>query len=127
MQGDKGIIATACSMKTKYYKEYILSHSQISTPQNIQNIENRSKHLTPLMVASTTGNLQLLKLLIKQDKYSVNQQLTDSMSGFTPLMFAIEAGHLGAVTQLMNNGADIHAIDAYGRYHLLLFNLEIVY
>lgn len=60
---------------------------------------------TALMMASEIGAEDIVQLLIKKGKADVN--LRDSgEKGWTPLLWAIENGHSGAVKMLLEAGAD---------------------
>lgn len=69
----------------------------------------RNKGLTILIQACISGNLDIVKYLIKNDFDIVGDFINERSDNKTPLMFTSEKGHLDIVKYLIKNGANIHA------------------
>lgn len=63
----------------------------------------RRMNVSPLILASACGNLEIIKLLLDK-KVSIDSTIS---SGYNPLAAAIEAGHIEIVNFLLENGAKI--------------------
>ncbi len=74
-------------------------------------------HFTALHSAARTGNVDILKTLIKFGA-NINARTT---YGDTPLDEAIETGHKDAAKFLINNGADIYPVALVGNYRSPVF------
>jgi serine/threonine-protein phosphatase 6 regulatory ankyrin repeat subunit B len=74
---------------------------------------------TPLLAATQSGNMTLVKMLI-QHKASVTP-CDKSPTQFTPLMAAAQNGHEGITAVLLNNSADPNVQLAGSKYTALMF------
>jgi len=74
--------------------------------------------LTPLMWAAKSGNFQAVVLLGKVDPGGPFSRQHCLPFG-TPLHLAASSGHLHCVQSLVHQGADITALDSYGRTHIV--------
>ena len=81
------------------------------------NVESRDDdNVTPLMAIASQGNFEGQKHVINKLKEKLSaDQLTEhinlfSFSGGSAVMFAAAGGHLESMKQLMELGADVHAI-----------------
>ncbi len=61
---------------------------------------------TPLMVASRTGNVDAMKVLLD---HGAEVNAKENLRGTTPLMWAADEGHAAAIQLLIQRGADIKA------------------
>ena len=66
--------------------------------------------MTPLLIAAQSGNVPMIKLLVKK-----GANIDALANNTTPLYFAIENGHTEAATTLIELGAKIDKIDNLGR------------
>ena len=66
---------------------------------------NRLKAVTPLLIASTSGNAAMIDLLLKS---GADANLANAL-GTTPLMLAAASGKVDAVKTLLDHGADVNA------------------
>lgn len=67
--------------------------------------------VTALMLASRSGNLNTVKILIESDA-----KIDDvDKSSRTALMYAAKSGHTDIVTFLVKSGANIHLLDTFGQ------------
>jgi serine/threonine-protein phosphatase 6 regulatory ankyrin repeat subunit B len=94
---------------------------------NIQFINGETKHqkLTPLMIASREGLLDIVSHLIPllfEHKCDINQ--TDKR-GNSALMHASWEGHHKIVKLLIENGSDVNHEDNFGNTSLLLASSDI--
>ena len=67
---------------------------------------------TPLMVASRTGNVEAMKVLLD---HGADVNAKETLRGTTPLMWAADEGHAAAIKLLIERGADIKAQSSSGR------------
>ena len=61
---------------------------------------------TPLMMASRTGNVDAMKVLLD---HGADVNAKETLRGTTPLMWAADEGHAAAIKLLIEHGADIKA------------------
>jgi len=73
------------------------------------------KERTALGVAAAYGQLDVVRFLLK----SRVQLKTALVNGSTPLISAATKGHRDVVTVLLENGADINAMNLWGEIVLL--------
>jgi len=67
---------------------------------------------TPLLLASRTGQAQMVRLLLEQGGAQIDRP---GAWGFTPLMYGAIFGHGGVVKALLAAGASAAAVDAHGK------------
>lgn len=70
---------------------------------------------TPLHLAISNGDIQMLDLLLKVPSIKPN---TPDKSGASPLHLAICRGNQEAIDKLLEEGADVNAVDNFGRTSL---------
>lgn len=82
-----------------------------STPQEVPDVNRKVEAgLTPLMFASTDGQLDQLRTLLKNGA-DVNAK---DDYGWTPLTYAVSNSHLRVVNPLLESGADLNIVDSRG-------------
>jgi ankyrin repeat protein len=64
---------------------------------------------TPLMVASRTGNVDAIKVLLD---HGADVNAKEDLRGTTALMWAADEGHASAIRLLVQHGADIKAVSS---------------
>lgn len=73
---------------------------------------NQSTTISPLMMATTRGYLEIAELLIK---HGANVNYVNSSDQNTPLIKAAERGHLDIIKLLLKNGANFRMENCLGR------------
>src|SRR4029077_14351742 len=64
---------------------------------------------TPLMIASRTGNVDAMKVLLD---HGADPNAKEALRGTTPIMWAADEGHAAAIKLLIDRGADFKAHSA---------------
>ncbi|PQE23289.1 Ankyrin repeat-containing protein [Rutstroemia sp. NJR-2017a BVV2] len=95
-QTGKSEVAAACGL-TSYAQHLLACGAEVKKPSR------QAKHLTPLMLASEHGVLDMVELLIAHDP-DVNHG--DDLWGFKPLHYATQANHSLVVNRLLVAGAN---------------------
>lgn len=80
---------------------YLLETKKINTETICDDLGN-----TLLHCAATFGNIEVLKILLSQEKIDLEKK---NGKGATPLMIAAKCGYVSCVDLLLNKGADVNA------------------
>ena len=104
------ILFIACEMGKSDAAAYLLEKG---ADVNFKNKNN----LTPLMIASQKGYLQVINILIK---YKADINLSTDQYKTTALMFACDKGHKDAALLLIEKGADVNMQNLNGGTALML-------
>jgi serine/threonine-protein phosphatase 6 regulatory ankyrin repeat subunit B len=102
--GDPALWLAASAGETEAVQALIAYHASVDFP-------NKAQSTTPLAIASHTGQLDAVKLLLAA---GANIEAKDAF-GMTPLAHAAYMTHPDVVEFLLSKGASIHAADSQGR------------
>ena len=81
------------------------------------NATNRLNAVTPLLIAATAGNAEIVGLLLRA---GADANFANSL-GTTPLMLAASSGKADAVQELLDHGANVNARETARRQTALMF------
>ena len=90
--------------------------------------EDRGDGLTTLHAAAAMGNTELIQILVQkardhdEDSFDIDET---NLAGLTALMIAASLGHVEAVTELVNLGANINFAHAFAQSTALHFATEL--
>ncbi|KAN0029742.1 hypothetical protein ACTA71_007878 [Dictyostelium dimigraforme] len=95
---------------------------QLLTSKGVELNDLNSLGMTPLMIASQLGRVQNIKALIKaaKDRQIANFVKFKNKKLQDALHFAAEAGQLGSIRTLLEEGADVDVLDKGTRYSALM-------
>jgi len=99
-----------------YREDLEIASALVQAGANV-NVANRLNAVTPLLIASNTGNAAILDLLLKA---GADANLANS-HGTTPLMLAAASGKAEAVKTLLDHGANVNARELSRRQTALMF------
>jgi ankyrin repeat protein len=99
-----------------YREDLEIASALVQAGANV-NLANRLNAVTPLLIASNTGNAAILDLLLKA---GADANLANS-HGTTPLMLAAASGKADAVKTLLDHGANVNARELSRRQTALMF------
>ena len=72
---------------------------------------NKNIYMTSLFVAAESGNIEVVKLLVRANGFDMKKNEGD---GLSPLRIAVLMNHTEIVEELINAGADINLLDEDG-------------
>jgi uncharacterized protein len=99
-----------------YQNDLKMAQFLIQAGANV-NAANRLQAVTPLLIASNTGNAAMINLLLKA---GADANLPNAQ-GTTPLMLAAASGNVDAAKALLDHGADVNANESVRQQTALMF------
>ena len=91
-----------------YREDLKIASALVQAGANV-NAANRLNAITPLLIASNTGNAAIIELLLRA---GADANLANS-HGTTPLMLAAASGKADAVKTLLDHGANVNARELF--------------